>query len=143
MSEISAKKMYLEENTIRFVALQVFIIGTLTLIMKSELLSLFLTIDFAIRAFTNYSSPLSFIAKQLKNVLKIKSTPVFAAPKKFAALVGFIFSLSIFLLIQLQFSITTLVVISVLLICAMLESAFKICVGCYVYNWIILPFSKK
>lgn len=143
MSNTTVAKSYLEENTIRFVALQVVIISVILLAAQSKYLALLLAIDFAVRAFTYLPSPLAAVAKFLVKQFNIERKPVFSAPKKFAAAVGFVFSLSIFLLFQFELTIAAFVVGGVLVFCAVLESFFKICIGCYVYDWLIVPFTKK
>ena len=100
MSNTTVAKSYLEENTIRFVALQVVITSVVLLAVQSKYLALLLAIDFAIRAFTYLPSPLAAVAKFFVKQFNIERKPDFAAPKKFAAAVGFVFSLSIFLLFQ-------------------------------------------
>lgn len=143
MSNTTVVKSYLEENTIRFVAVQVVIISTVLIATQSKYLALFLVIDFAIRAFTYLPSPLAGAAKFLVKQFNLERKPVFAAPKKFAAGVGFVFSLSIFLLLQFELVTAAFVVGGVLVFCAVLESFFKICIGCYVYDWLVVPFRKR
>jgi len=142
MSNTQVSKSYLEETTIRFVAAQVVVISMVLLAAQSKYLALLLAVDFAIRAFTYLPSPLATVAKFLVKQLNIKPKPVFAAPKKFAAAVGFAFSFSIFILFVFQFNTAAYVTGGILVFCAVLESAFKICVGCYVYEWLVLPFKK-
>ncbi len=143
MSNTTVAKSYLEENTIRFVALQVVITSVVLLAVQSKYLALLLAIDFAIRAFTYLPSPLAAVAKFFVKQFNIERKPVFAAPKKFAAAVGFVFSLSIFLLFQFELTTAAFAVGGVLVFCAVLEAFFKICVGCYVYDWVVVPFTKK
>jgi hypothetical protein len=56
---------------------------------------------------------------------------------------GFIFSILIVVLFFLEFYYTAKIVGSFLILFAILESVFNICVGCYIYNWIIAPFENK
>lgn len=143
MSNTTVAKSYLEENTIRFVALQVVIISIVLLAAQSKYLALLLATDFAIRAFSYLPSPLAVVAKFLVKQFNVERKPVFAAPKKFAAAVGFVFSLSIFMLFQFELSTAAFLVGGVLVFCAVLESFFKICVGCYVYDWVVVPFKGQ
>ncbi len=136
------KKLYLDENVIRVVALEVAVFTSFALIFQSKAIAVLLIIDFALRAFSHLTSPLAFIAKRITSIASLKPIPVFAPPKLFAATLGFIFSAIILLLLFLAFIKSALIAGGVLLICAILESAFKICVGCYVYSWVIAPFKK-
>jgi hypothetical protein len=125
------------ENVIRIVAFQVVILTTITLLFQNYFLALFLAIDFSIRAFTNGKlSVLKLIGTITAQLLKIEPKPIFAPPKKFAALLGFIFSLLIAALLFLQLNTIALTIGSLLIFCAILESVFGICIGCYVYTFI-------
>jgi hypothetical protein len=143
MTTQETSKLYVEENAVRFVAGQVVILSVIVLITQSALLALALGIDFSIRSFTSWPSPLAFIAKLLVKNLNITPVRIFAAPKKFAATVGAVFSFSIFLLFFFEFTTAAYAVGGILIFCAALESVFKICVGCYVYDWLVAPFAKS
>lgn len=135
-------KMYVEESTVRIIAAEVVVITAAILITQYYVLAIFLGIDFAIRSFTYLPSPLALIAKIIKSKIGLKSNQVFAAPKKFAAGIGAVFSLAIFLLFFFQFYTSALAVGGILIFCAVLESGFKICIGCYVYNWLVAPLKN-
>ena len=134
---------YLEETTVRLVAAQVVILAVIIFLTGWYLLAVLLALDFAIRAFSSLPSPLALIAKLLRNQLSIRPVPVFAAPKKFAAGVGFVFSLTYLLLFYFHFVLAAYVTGAVLIVCALLEPVFKICVGCYVFDWVVAPFLNK
>ena len=139
MTKKEISNYYIDENIIRIIAAQVAILATLSL-MNHWMFPLYLLVgDFLLRAFTHQPTPLVAVAKILLYVFKVKRKPIFAAPKKFAAGVGFVFSLSVLLLFLCHFNITAYVVGSILIICALLESVFKVCVGCYVYDWLVAP----
>ena len=87
-------KLYLEETTVRLVAAQVVILAVVILVTGWYYLAFALGIDFAIRAFTTLPSPLGMVSKLLRQQLNIEPVRVFAAPKRFAAAVGFAFSLT-------------------------------------------------
>ena len=130
---------YTDENVVRIIAVQVTILATLSLIYQC-IFPLYLLIgDFALRAFTYFPSPLAALAKIFSHALKLKPKPIFAAPKKFAASVGFIFSLFTLVLFLLNLDIAAFSVGNILIICAVLESVFKVCIGCYVYDWLVAP----
>lgn len=143
MTDLKNQTIYLEENTIRIVAFQVVIFVLLTLLSGWHFLALALAADFAIRAFTAFPSPLGLASKAIVARLNLKPVRIFAAPKKFAATVGVLFSLAVFLLFHFNLNEYAYVVGGALVIFALLESVFKICVGCYVYDWLIVPFLRK
>ena len=142
MTSNKIKKLYLDENVIRVVAFEVGIFTSFALIFQSKAIALFLIIDFALRAFSHLTSPLAFIAKRVTTIYSIKPIQIFAPPKIFAATLGFIFSLAILTFYFFELNTAALLTGAVLLICALFESVFKICVGCYVYSWLIAPFKK-
>jgi len=125
------------ENVIRLVAFQVVILTAIILVIQNHFLALFLSIDFLIRAFTNGKlSLLRLMGTIFAKLLKIEPKPIFAPPKKFAALLGAVFSLMITVLFLFNFNIAAIIVGGLLIFCAVLESVFGICIGCYVYTFI-------
>lgn len=136
-------KLQLNENVIRFNALLTIIIASIVVIFTNEWLALFLLVDFFLRGFTELPSPMSFFSKSIVKLLQLAPITVFAPPKKFAAKVGFIFSSLIFIFTFLQWEILTFVISIILIFCAFLEAFLKICVGCYVYDWVVVPFLNK
>ncbi|MBW7838564.1 MAG: DUF4395 domain-containing protein [Chitinophagaceae bacterium] len=143
MNPKTISKNYLDAHVIRLVALQVIIITTFTLYSKNLYSAIFLTLDFAIRAFTTIPSPLAFIAKILTRKARIKPKWVFPPPKKFAAALGFTFSLLITLMLTRDYVVVSYIIGSILIFCALLESVFNICIGCYAYNWIVAPILNR
>lgn len=143
MSHKETTRYYTDENVVRIVAAQVMIIAVITLLTHARLTAFLLVIDFALRAFTYLPSPLAIVAKTIAEATGLKPKRIFAPPKKFAALLGFVFSLSILVLLLFDLYMAAYVTGGILLFCAVLESAFKICLGCYVYHWIVLPVIQK
>ena len=138
-----ASKYYMDEHVARLIALQVINIIVLVFVNHRTYLIYILTLDFAIRAFTYWPSPLAFVAKSFLSVLNIQPKPVFAAPKKFAAGVGFAISFSISLLLLFDFYDTAYLISGILVFFALLEAFFKICAGCYLYNWLVAPILNR
>lgn len=133
-----------DENTTRVVAAIVVIIGVITLYTQNPAPALLLALDFSIRAFTKKPySLLRLIARNIAAVLHLKEKPIDAAPKKFAAGVGFVFSIVIAIALLTGFVKTAFIAGSILLVCAVLESAFAYCVGCVVYTYLVLPILNK
>lgn len=143
MSNKNNMNLSTDENIVRIIAAQVVIITAITVVTSWIFPIFLLAIDFALRAFTNQFSPLKAVVKKIAAFLKLKPKPIFAAPKKFAATLGFIFSIIIVVLLFLEFYYTAKIVGSFLILFAILESGFNICVGCYFYNWIIAPIVNK
>ena len=131
------------ENVVRLVAALVLILALATIATAWVFIPIYLAVDFFLRAFTTVKPPFAIIAKWLATQLKLEEKPIFAAPKKFAAGVGFVFSVTISALLLLHLDKTAMGVTYVLAFFALLESAFSICAGCYVYSYIVAPLREK
>ncbi len=134
----------INEYAARVAAFYVIALSIFGLAIGSWLLFLALSIDFALRSFTaGDSSPIRWVSKATVQALGIGNKPTDAAPKKFAAGVGFAFSLAIATLLALQLKTAALAIAAVLLFCAALEGFLGFCVGCIVYSALVVPFLKK
>jgi hypothetical protein len=104
---------------------------------------IFLAYDFLMRGFLKPKfSVLANLSKFILKMMKSKPKMTNAGPKKFAAKLGFIFSLMV---IGLQFSGLSLfatIIAGVFAFFAFLEGAFGFCVACKVYP-ILLKFTHK
>lgn len=138
-----SKGLYVDENVVRIVAVQVIFVTIIAVVEQLEWLSFLLALDFGIRAFTHFPSPLALFSKKVTEIAKSKPQPIFAPPKRFAAALGFTFSLVIAILTFFQLTFASYLVGGILVVCALLESAFKICLGCYVFNYLVLPIQNK
>lgn len=122
------------ENVVRAIALYTVIITTVSLYFNLYALTFLLSVDFAIRAFTDGEySVLRQLGLKTVSVLNIKAKPVDAAPKKFAALLGYLFSINIFVFQFFDIAIISQVLGFMLVVCALLEGVLGFCVGCVVY----------
>ena len=123
------------ENKVRTVAFFVLLIGIAYLLTSLWILPLFLVIDFALRAF-DYGkfSPLARLSDVVVKTLNFPVQLIDQAPKRFAAGVGLVFAIAISTLHFL--GINTLILTSVLVVFAALESLAGICAGCYVYTFL-------
>lgn len=139
----NAKKMYGDAGVIRLIAAQVLVLSIIALWSGSQIIMGFLVIDFAIRAFTYNMSPLKWSAQKLAKGLDGTPRPIFLPPKRFAALLGFIFSTSWLLFLLLSWPVATLVIGITLIVAASLEALFEVCLGCYVYNWVVSPLMQR
>lgn len=134
--------LYLEETTVRLVAAQVILITGLSLWTGWAILAFALSLDFALRAFAK-PSLLGQISKFLFQQLNLLPVQIFAPPKRFAAGIGAFFSFSIGLFFFLNWQGLAYFTGGVLVFFAVLESAFKICAGCYVYDWFVAPYINR
>ena len=143
MTKKNSSNNHVNEKVVRLVAAQVVLLTLVTLLAGWTWLALLLTADFALRAFTRAPSPLGAIAKGLAKAFGLAPKPIFAPPKRFAAALGFIFSLGITVFLYLHHPVAANVIGGVLIACAILEAVFNICLGCYVYNWIVVPIVRR
>ena len=138
-----SNNIYADANIIRLTAGFVVLFTALFTIFNLGYLSLFLALDFALRAFGKLPSPLFLLSKLIARVFRLSKKSVFAAPKKFAAAIGFVFSCGIFLLYLFEQNLAANIVTVTLVFCSFLESALQICLGCYVYDWFLAPLKNK
>lgn len=130
---------FLNENVLRPVAGIVFTVSLLTLIVPAiSYLMIFLFIDFLIR----YINPkYSLLAQTIRiistRILRQEPRPYYSAPKRFAILIGIIFSGIISLSIVLQVGLVTTIFTSFLLIASFLQGFFGYCLGCEIYSLLI------
>jgi len=125
----------INENKARLIA---FFVLALTLVYLKTgfwLIIAFLLVDFVLRA-TNLGklSLLGFVSDALIKQLKIKPNPVDRAPKRFAAMIGILFTAAILVSSILQSHVIAFSLAVVLSIFATLECFFAFCAGCYVYS---------
>eukprot|EP01083_Nonionella_stella_P011201 31848_1 len=75
----------------------------------------------------------------LSNIIASCTTPKYSpgAPKQFASLCGLMFSGSTFLCFAYDQITIGCVILSVLFICALLESVMDLCVGCFVFGYLV------
>lgn len=101
-------------------------------------------IDYFIRAFLSGKySPLRFISLQTIKALRLTEKPINIAQKIFASRLGFLCILASVVLLHLQFILAAYIVGGMLLVLAIADSVFDLCVGCLIYNYIVYPFYSK
>ncbi|MCX2475634.1 DUF4395 domain-containing protein [Pedobacter sp. MC2016-05] len=134
---ISAERV--NENVVRLIAFIVACIAIGCVIFSNYWVMFFLTVDFALRAFSSGKfSPMKFVAINLANAFSLKPKMTDLAPKKFAATMGFVFCLLITATFILNFLTVALTLTAIMIIFALLESLLGVCVGCYVYTFVNL-----
>lgn len=136
-------RFYTDENAVRLTAFLVIIVLAVALFFSWPYLILLLVFDFIMRASGVSFSPLALFSKLILKILGAKRKPIFAAPKRFAATLGSVFTLLIFILMLNGFYNSAFGVGFLVIILAGLESFFKVCVGCYIYNFLIVPLQNK
>lgn len=125
------------ESVVRVVAFLVALIAICCLIFSNYWAIAFLIFDFAARAFTTGKrSLLKYAAIKLVKVLSLPQQMTDLAPKKFAATLGFVFCLLITAMSLFNFPTLALALTIVMIVFALLESLFAICVGCHVYSFL-------
>ena len=123
----------INENTARLTALLVLVLAIVYAFTGSVWIFIVLALDFFIRGFTSYAR--YSILGRLAKAFPLKEKSVDAAPKKFAAKLGFTMSLLIVIL-NLSGQVTVSIYTTLLLyVFAALESLAAICVGCYIYTF--------
>jgi hypothetical protein len=96
-----------------------------------------LSVDFALRAAGQRRfSPLARLARLLRQLAGIKPRMVNAGPKRFAALIGVLFSVGVGSAQILHLRLLSLLVAGVLVGCAGLEAFFGYCVACRLYPYL-------
>ena len=102
-----------------------------------------LAVDFFLRS-RGWSdlSPIAQVAKTVRKAVGLKPRPTNAGPKRFAALIGVIFSLGISAALRFHHPRLALVLAAILIVCAALEAFLGFCLGCKVYGF-IQPFLRN
>ena len=133
-----------DNNVTRIIAVIVLVLAITGVLLHNYYVYLFLTYDFTTRTFfKGNGSVLKWVGRQTVKFLSINPKPINAAPRKFAAGLGLIFSITIALLILLNHTIPYFVVGGILVVCAFMESVLGFCLGCYVYSIFVVPFIKN
>ena len=111
---------------------------------KSIILLLVLLVDFYIRAFSNTQfSPVGYVSAGVARLMQLRKKPIDKAPKIFAARMGFVMTILITGLFLADYQVASIVVAAILIFFATLEFVLGICVGCYIYTYLVLPAYKK
>jgi len=123
------------ENRVRITAFFVLLMAITYVFTNSWFVIAFLLADFLLRIFNlNNYSPLALLSGFVVKRLGIKNKPVDRAPKRFAAIVGFIFLTTILIALLTNFILSSLALTAVIIAFASLEAFVGFCAGCYVYS---------
>lgn len=122
-------------TVVRIIAVLITIIALVAIVLDNYLITVFLIIDFFSRAFLGgKGSLIKVISLQLSNYFQLKPKLIDAAPKVFAAKIGFAFSVVVFVSQLFQWHLTVFFVGGMLVACAALEGFLGLCLGCYFYT---------
>ncbi len=133
-SECPVDFIPINENQARFTALFVFLLILFYLVTGYWQVTAFLALDFLLRSTTlGRFSILGRLSGVAVSGLRIANKPTDRAPKRFAALVGLLFTATITILHLAEVSFIPYILADVLALFAFLEAAFAFCAGCMVY----------
>lgn len=133
-----------DENRVRLNAVFVVSIIIVGVVWTIPGLTLLVAVDFFLRGFTKCKmSPIGYMSNFIISSIGLKNRMIDKAPKIFAARLGFIMTALIFVFTVTGLNIAAYSVAGILVFCATLEFAFKICVGCLVYTYLVLPLFKS
>jgi hypothetical protein len=131
----------INENVTKVAAFLTLVVATASVLFKQPALFIALGFDFALRAFTNGTySPIRYLSKRLSIFLNLDVKLTDAAPKKFAAGLGLVFSIVISVLQLTQYINLANITAGMLVACASLEAFAGYCIGCVMYTYLVSPF---
>lgn len=139
----NTRENHVNEKIVRIVAAQVVLFTILLLLTNWKILALFLVVDFTLRVFTKTPSLMVLNAKGISKSFKLIPKPIFAPPKRFATTLGLLISILMALFMYFDLTTGAYAVGGILILFAAMEAFLNICIGCYIYNWIIAPFNKN
>ncbi len=127
------------ETSARLVAAGVVTISAIFLLTNSTLVLVALTYGFAARVAAGPTfSPLATIATRVITPrLNLNHKFVPGPPKRFAQTIGLTFAATALALTLLGFSTAAQLVIATLIVAAVLEAAFAICLGCIAFSFLM------
>ena len=132
-----------DQNIVRTTAFFTVLLLLAGLFSNLKWIVLLLCFDFFIRGFTRLPiSPLRRAARAQVKLLHRQPKPIDAAPKKFAARLGFVVSAVIALLAFSGFYQAAYILTQLLVLLAGLEAFLGICLGCRIYT-LLLPLKNR
>jgi hypothetical protein len=139
MIKIGSFPEIVNENAARIVALFALILSLSAIYTNSLVITLILLYGFTARVL--YGPRFEPFARLTLHVIipifKIGDIPTPGIPKRFAQLIGFLFSLTASTLLYLGYNLEFTITLSILSFFAFLESAFGFCAGCYVFGYLM------
>ncbi|NPA37429.1 MAG: DUF4395 domain-containing protein [Chlorobi bacterium] len=124
-----------DENLIRLNSGIIFTTLLLFILTPAKWLIIFVALDFAVRLFLGVEkSPVCIALRYVLNAFSIEPCMINAGPKRFAAKLGFGFSLLITVLFIFNISPAAEIAGAVLALLTGIEAFFGYCVGCKIYG---------
>ena len=129
---ISSKRV--DSNIVRAISFQVALFAIVLLLTQEIFFAIVLLFDFTVRTVRFQKlSPFYLIAEFILTGWGIAPKLCDESPKRFALYLGLIISGIVVLLLAVQLKWIATVIVLILLICALLETAFDFCIGCKIY----------
>ena len=129
---------FINEKETRTLALVAFLCCVSFFLTGSVLIFWFLIIEFALRVFTNIGyTPVKLLSKFVLPLLKISPNLIPIAPKKYAALLGLIFCISILSSQYVNNILLTRILVGTMAVFAFLEFSISFCVVTLIYNAVV------
>lgn len=129
----------IDEHAARIVAALVVALALLSLLPALMWVSGLLAVDFFIRAWISRKySPLRWLAKRLATTFQLPPKYVYAPPKQFAARIGSVLTITMFVL-HLGWHVPATAVTLMLVIAASLEAFAAFCIACWLYPLVHRP----
>ena len=124
-----------DSNIARTNAFYIGLVFSVFLFTQSPALVFFLILDFVARIFLRKEYSLLFIlSANTKEILKLETIKVDAAPKKLASIFGLVFLVTIATLYVLNLTLLFYIFSAILVECIFLEVFFSYCLGCEIYH---------
>ena len=101
-----------------------------------------LAVDYTIRSFTPWKSPMQWIATGIARVIGLERLLQDKAPKQFAARIGWLFVAASTALFWVN-PVASSIVAAALLGFNALDSVANFCVGCWTYTSIVIPLRRR
>ncbi len=127
-----------DEVTVRLVAAQVLVISSLAAVTGWWQIFALLAVDFALRVAFGPRSPLAQVAlRVLRPRLPARPRPTAGPPKRFAASIGLVCSVTVVAFGLLGWGVAAWSVAAAMIVFPFLEAVFGLCVGCLLFAGLI------
>jgi len=129
---------------VRLISFQVALFTVILLITQESAFALILLFDFLMRTIRQPNlSPFHVVGKFILSGWGVAPKLCDESPKRFALYLGLVISLFLFVFYVAGFTVFATAISIILLICALLETLFDICIGCKIYYAIQMMNAMK
>ncbi|HIQ28041.1 MAG TPA: DUF4395 domain-containing protein [Sulfurovum sp.] len=123
-----------DTNMVRVISLQVALFSVILLFTQESFFALVLFFDFMVRTLRlSQLSPFQLVSSLILSGWGIAPKLCDESPKRFALYLGLVISFILLLLFVSGLTVIATFITGILLICALLETAFDFCIGCKIY----------